>query len=51
MRVSLIITTYNRADALLLVLQSVENQSFIPLEVIIADDGSNNITKQLLIIR
>lgn len=48
MRVSLIITTYNRADALLLVLQSVENQSFIPLEVIIADDGSNNITKQLV---
>ena len=48
MRVSLIITTYNRADALLLVLQSVENQSTIPFEIIIADDGSNNKTKELI---
>ena len=48
MRVSLIITTYNRADALLLVLQSIESQSSLPAEVIIADDGSNNKTKELI---
>ena len=41
MRISLIITTYNRPDALLLVLKSVEIQSESPLEVIIADDGSD----------
>ena len=48
MLVSLIITTYNRHDALLLVLQSVERQSTLPLNVIIADDGSNNYTKQVI---
>jgi glycosyltransferase involved in cell wall biosynthesis len=48
MRVSLIITTYNRPAALLLVLKSVESQSTLPLEVIIADDGSNNDTKDLI---
>jgi len=40
MRVSLIITTYNRADALSLVLKSIEGQTVPPKEVIIADDGS-----------
>ena len=48
MRVSLIITTYNRPDALLLVLLSVENQTISPLEVIIADDGSSNTTEELI---
>jgi len=48
MRVSLIITTYNRPNALLLVLKSVESQSTLPSEVIIADDGSNNDTKDLI---
>jgi glycosyltransferase involved in cell wall biosynthesis len=48
MRVSLIITTFNRPDALLLVLKSVERQSTLPFEVIIADDGSNNDTKILI---
>ena len=48
MSVSLIITTYNRPAALLLVLKSVESQSTLPLEVIIADDGSNNETKDLI---
>ena len=48
MLVSLIITTYNRPDALLLVLKSVENQSLIPNEVIIADDGSNEDTKTVI---
>ena len=48
MRVSIIITTYNRPSALLLVLKSIENQSILPLDVIIADDGSSNETKELI---
>jgi len=48
MRTSLIITTYNRPDALNLVLQSVENQTIFPNEVIIADDGSANETSLLV---
>ena len=48
MRVSLIITTYNRPDALMLVLQSIANQTKLPEEVIIADDGSDNNTKELI---
>ena len=48
MRVSLIITTYNRPDALMLVLQSIANQTKLPEEVIIADDGSDDKTKKLI---
>jgi glycosyltransferase involved in cell wall biosynthesis len=48
MRVSLIITTYNNSAALLLVLQSVEKQSTKPSDVIIADDGSNDDTIELI---
>jgi glycosyltransferase involved in cell wall biosynthesis len=48
MRVSLIITTYNRPEVLLLVLKSVERQTTFPEEIIIADDGSNNNTKELI---
>jgi len=48
MKVSLIITTYNRPDALQMVLKSVNEQSLLPLEVIIADDGSTNSTKDLI---
>ena len=48
MQISLIITTYNRPDALLLVLKSIERQSLIPNEVIIADDGSNENTQELI---
>ena len=48
MQISLIITTYNRPDALLLVLMSVECQSLVPDEVIIADDGSDEQTKDLI---
>ena len=48
MRVSLIITTYNRPDALLLVLRSIEGQITLPYEVIIADDGSTNETKEVV---
>ena len=45
---SLIITTYNWPEALELVLLSVKNQSVFPTEVIIADDGSKNDTKELI---
>ena len=49
MKLTLIITTYNRPDALELVLKSVENQNITPSEVVVADDGSNNKTKDLII--
>lgn len=45
---SLIITTYNWPEALELVLLSVVNQSVLPNEVIIADDGSGIATKELI---
>jgi len=48
MKVSLIITTYNRPDALVEVLKSVNKQSKLPYEVIIADDGSRKATKELI---
>ena len=48
MRVSLVITTYNRPDALKLVLQSINSQSVSPNEIIIADDGSKNSTKKCI---
>ena len=46
--VSLIITTYNRPDALAAVLHSVKQQTVLPNEVLIADDGSTNETRQLI---
>lgn len=46
--VSLVITTYNWDKALDLVLQSVATQSRLPNEVIIADDGSTEKTRQLI---
>jgi len=49
MHVSLIITTYNRPDALLLVLYSIELQTLVPHEVIIADDGSGDDTKDTIL--
>ncbi len=49
LKTSLIITTYNRKDALELVLLSVMKQSTLPDEVIIADDGSTEDTRQLII--
>ena len=48
MRLTLIITTYNWPESLALVLKSVEFQTVYPDEVIIADDGSNEITKLLI---
>ena len=48
MRVSLIITTYNWPEALYLILKSVESQTRCPDEIIIADDGSGNTTKECI---
>jgi len=48
MKVSLVITTYNRPNALHEVLKSVDKQTSTPYEVIIADDGSTDTTKDLI---
>jgi len=48
MTISLIISTYNRPDALKVVLDSVMEQTVLPYEVIVGDDGSNNKTKELI---
>lgn len=45
---ALIITTYNRSDALEAVLESVKHQRILPDEVIIADDGSAEATKVVI---
>ena len=45
---SLIISTYNWPEALNLVLVSVANQVSMPDEIIIADDGSKEDTKELI---
>lgn len=44
MKVSLLITTYNRPDALEAVLSSLEYQILKPAQVIVADDGSDHRT-------
>jgi glycosyltransferase involved in cell wall biosynthesis len=48
MNMTLIITTYNWEEALELVLLSVQKQSHKPYEVIIADDGSREDTRELI---
>ena len=48
MKVSLIIATYNWVEALNLVLKSIEKQSVFPDEIIIADDGSKEPTRELI---
>lgn len=48
MLVSVIVTTYNRPDALALVLQGLLDQSDTNFEVIIADDGSTAATGALV---
>lgn len=45
---SLVTPTYNWAEALELLLLSVKNQSHLPNEVIIADDGSRKDTTELI---
>lgn len=46
--ISLIITTYNWKEALELVLKSVLVQKTLPNEVIVADDGSRNDTREMI---
>lgn len=48
LQVALIITTYNRPDALRLVLESVAKQSRKPDQVIICDDGSDYSTRTII---
>lgn len=48
MNVSLIITTYNRPAALKSVLTSVADQSVLPAQLIIADDGSKEDTQLMI---
>ena len=48
MRVALVIATYNWPEALRLVLESVLLQHRLPDEVIIADDGSDERTADLI---
>lgn len=46
--ISLIITTYNRPDALELVIRSAFRQTLLPLEILVADDGSGPTTKKVI---
>lgn len=46
--VSLIITTYNQKERLALVLDSVKFLNSLPNEVLVADDGSTNDTKEMI---
>lgn len=47
-KITLIITTYNWKEALSLCLESVSRQSFPPVEVIVADDGSSSDTGEFV---
>lgn len=48
MKTALLISTYNWPKALELVLKSVQDQTQLPDEVLIADDGSTKETKELI---
>jgi len=48
MKTALLISTYNWKEALELVLKSILNQSQLPDEIIIADDGSTSDTAELI---
>ncbi|SEG69740.1 glycosyltransferase family 2 protein [Sphingobacterium lactis] len=45
---TLLVSTYNWPEALELCLESIANQTVIPTEVIIADDGSKDATKAII---
>jgi glycosyltransferase involved in cell wall biosynthesis len=49
MKVGLLISTYNWPEALELILQSALMQTQLPDEILIADDGSKQETKQLIL--
>lgn len=48
MKITAIISTYNRPDALKVILESILQQKIIPDEVIIADDGSGDETAEVI---
>lgn len=48
MKIALLISTYNRPDALDLCFQSIMNQATMPHEILIADDGSDERTRVLI---
>ena len=48
MKLTLIITTFNWPESLFLVLESIRYQTLIPDEIIIADDGSDEKTENLI---
>lgn len=47
-KATLILSTYNRPDALILCLESIIKQSVLPQEVIIGDDGSKEDTRKVI---
>lgn len=47
-KIALVVSTYNRPDALRIVLESILNQTIMPDEIIIADDGSADQTTKLI---
>jgi glycosyltransferase involved in cell wall biosynthesis len=47
-RIALLMTTYERPDALAAVLTSAANQSRAPDEIVIADDGSGTMTHEVI---
>lgn len=49
MKVALLIATYNWPEALNLIFESIKNQTLMPDEILIADDGSKEDTKELLL--
>ena len=48
MRLTLVITTYERPDALAAVLDSVTTQQQLPAETLVADDGSGAATAAVI---
>lgn len=48
MKVTLIVSTYNRPDALVLCLESIFRQTVLPGEIIIGDDGSKQETVDVI---
>jgi len=48
MTVALVVTTYNRPDALEIVLRSALRQSRRPDEIVVADDGSTEATREVI---
>ncbi|MGV8828385.1 MAG: glycosyltransferase family 2 protein [Breznakibacter sp.] len=47
-KTAIVVSTYNRPDALRIVMESLLNQTVLPDEIIIADDGSTSQTQNLI---